>query len=197
MDSLTNLIYEYGMAAMFIIILLEYACFPVSSEIVLPLSGAIASLQHIPFYVILPASVLAGIIGTGFCYLIGRIGGNSILEYIMRKFPKTRNGILISTSKFKQYGSFAVCFGRIIPICRTYIAFIAGAAGQKPVKFFSFSLFGIAIWNTVLIGIGYFLRENWDKAGMYYEQYKMFLIPLLIVLFILLFLKIKAAKQKG
>ena len=44
MNFIIDLIREYGMTAMFIIILLEYACFPVSSELVLPLSGAVASM---------------------------------------------------------------------------------------------------------------------------------------------------------
>ncbi|MDF2845183.1 MAG: hypothetical protein K0R00_3609, partial [Herbinix sp.] len=43
MNTLTNLISDYGLIAMFIIIMLEYACFPVSSEIVLPFCGAVAS----------------------------------------------------------------------------------------------------------------------------------------------------------
>ena len=57
MDTLLNFLSRYGLAAMFLIILLEYAYFPVSSEIVLPFSGAVASVQSIPFYVILPASI--------------------------------------------------------------------------------------------------------------------------------------------
>lgn len=49
MSYITNFIYEHGLLAMFIIIMLEYACFPVSSEIVLPFSGAFASINSISF----------------------------------------------------------------------------------------------------------------------------------------------------
>lgn len=182
METLLNLLSRYGLGAMFVIILLEYACFPVSSEIVLPFSGAVASLQDIPFFVILPLSVLAGLIGTAFCYLVGRFGGNALLNKIMKKFPKTEKGITSSREKFEKYGVLAVCVGRLIPICRTYIAFIAGAAGQKPATFFASSAIGITVWNTVLIGLGYTLRENWAEVSAAYTKYKDVLIPLVLIL---------------
>ena len=84
MNFITNLISEYGLVAIFIIILLEYACFPVSSEIVLPFSGAVASANHTNFLVILPLSIIAGLIGTGICFVIGWFGGGAILHMLTR-----------------------------------------------------------------------------------------------------------------
>ncbi|BCN31999.1 DedA family protein [Anaeromicropila herbilytica] len=195
MQSIIDLIYEYGLPSMFVIILLEYACFPVSSEIVLPFSGAIASTQNIRFTVILFASVIAGILGTCICYSIGRYGGSPILERIKRKFPKSKKPIDTSLEKFNQYGSFAVCFGRVIPLCRTYIAFVAGAAKQNIITFLVSSLIGITVWNTILIGLGYTLRENWSNVGSYYHEYKAIFIPLIAFLIIILILRKKFFKK--
>ncbi len=194
MSYFTNLIYEYGILAMFIIILIEYACFPISSEIVLPFSGAVASLQHVNYFVILLLSVVAGLIGTSFCYGIGRYGGSALIDKIIKKFPKTQKGILSSQTKFQQYGSIAVCFGRLIPICRTYIAFIAGAAGQSPLIFLGSSFFGITLWNAILIGLGYLLRENWAQVGLYYTRYKDILMPLLIFIGLVILVKVRKKK---
>lgn len=194
MSIFTNLIYKYGIIAMFFIILIEYACFPISSEIVLPFSGAVASLQHVNYFVILPLSVLAGLIGTSFCYAIGRLGGATLLDKIIRKFPKSEKGINSSREKFQRYGGLAVCFGRLIPICRTYIAFIAGAASQKYVTYFISSFIGITIWNAILIGLGYFLREKWSIVEVYYGRYKDVIQPLF--LFIVLTIIVKVRKKK-
>lgn len=180
MSYFTNLIYEYGLFAMFLIILIEYACFPISSEIVLPFSGAVASLQHVNYLTILSLSVAAGLIGTSFCYGIGRLGGGALINGLIKKFPKSEKGIMASQEKFNQYGNLAVCFGRLIPICRTYIAFIAGAAGQKVTTYLLSSFAGITIWNAILIGLGYMLRENWHTAGVYYTRYKDIILPLLV-----------------
>lgn len=181
MNHIIKFIYTNGLWAMFTVILLEYACFPVSSEIVLPFSGAFASVKDIPFLIMLTASVTAGIIGTSFCYLIGRVGGDKILHKIMTKFPSTKKSIEASYQRFEQYGTYIVCFGRMIPIIRTYIAFVAGAVKQSYLTFFLYSVLGITVWNATLIGIGYVLRDNWTKAITYYERYKNIIIPVLLL----------------
>jgi membrane protein DedA with SNARE-associated domain len=194
MSFFTNLIYKYGVIAMFFIILIEYACFPISSEIVLPFSGAVASIQGIHFFTIVPASVVAGIIGTSFCYFVGRMGGKKLLDKIMKKFPKSQNGIKSSMEKFQRYGSFALFFGRLIPLVRTYIAFVAGAANLNYPSFLFSSLIGITIWNTLLIGLGYSLREKWDVVGVHYGKYKEIVLPLLLLT--ALYIIVKARRRK-
>lgn len=186
MDILKHLINEYGVMAMFLIILLEYACFPVSSEIVLPFSGAVASMNQTPFLVILPLSILAGLIGTGLCYIVGWYGGGILLQKLTTKFPKTKKGIDSSYAKFNEHGAYAVCIGRVIPLIRTYIALIAGATKLNPITYFSASLLGITVWNTILIGLGYSLRENHSLVASYYNRYKHNLVPIGILCLICL-----------
>lgn len=195
MNYFINLIYEHGVWAMFFIILIEYACFPISSEIVLPFSGAVASAQNVNYFVILFLSIIAGIIGTTFCFCIGRFGGTALIETIIRKFPKAEHGLKSSQDKFKKYGGFAVCFGRLIPLCRTYIAFIAGASGQNPTIYIFSSLVGISIWNAILIGLGYIMRENWGQTLEYYNRYKDVITPLLALTILFVISHIRSKKE--
>lgn len=190
MNLFTNYINDYGLIALFIIILLEYACFPVSSEIVLPFAGAISSMQHIKFPVILLLSILAGLIGTGICYTVGWFGGGAILDIITRKFPKANRGIASATAKFNENGAYAVCISRVIPLIRTYIALVAGAARLNPVTYFTASALGITLWNTLLIGLGYTLQSNYSKVAGYYSQYKNNLRPVAIIFSIILLVNI-------
>lgn len=190
MNLLLNLIKEYGLIAMFLIIMLEYACFPVSSEIVLPFSGAVASINQTSFLVILPLSIVAGLIGTGICFTIGWFGGGAILSAIKKRFPKSEKGINSAYEKFSTYGASAVCLGRVIPLIRTYIALVAGAAKLNPVTYFTASALGITIWNTLLIGLGYTLRENYKMVGEYYARYKHNLIPVFLICLIALIVNI-------
>ena len=63
MDSaMITFLSQYGLLAIFIIITLEYACFPISSEVVLPVSGLIAAQLHHKITVVILISVVAGII---------------------------------------------------------------------------------------------------------------------------------------
>lgn len=195
MSYFTNLIYEYGLLAMFFIILIEYACFPISSEIVLPFSGAIASFQQISFLTILPLSVLAGLLGTSFCYCLGRFGGDTAIEAIKLRFPKSVKPIDSSYDYFNRHGALAVCIGRVIPLCRTYIAFFAGSTKQKFTVFLTSSFIGITVWNCILIGLGYLLREKWTLVGGYYDQYKSIILPIGLFFFIIIIFHIKAEKK--
>jgi len=186
METILSLFDRYGIFAMILIIFLEYACFPISSELVLPFSGAIARAEDISFFLLLPLSVLAGLLGTGLCYLVGRLGGEAVLTKIRERFPKTQKAIDASRAKFTKYGAGAVCIGRVIPLCRTYIAFVAGAVGQSPSVYFPYSLLGITIWNSALLSFGYFLQDNWGAVSGYYARYKQYLIPALIVAILLI-----------
>lgn len=181
MDFITNFINDYGLLAMFLIIMLEYACFPVSSEIVLPFSGAFASANNINYFVLLPLSIIAGLIGTGFCFFVGWYGGGAILQAITRKFPKSKKGLDAANQKFIEHGAAAVCLGRVIPLIRTYIALIAGASKLNPVTYFAASALGITVWNTLLIGLGYILHENYQFVAIYYERYKHNLVPVALI----------------
>lgn len=189
MEFLTPLFEQYGLLGLCVMILLEYACFPISSEIVLPFCGAFAKSYGISFFLLIPGSVAAGMLGTSFCYLIGRLGGVKVLTFLKTRFPKTKKGIEASEEKMERFGALAVCFGRVIPLCRTYIAFIAGSVKQPYSQFFSYSLFGITVWNCILIGLGYLLKSNWNEVQRYYEEYKTILVITAVILIFLCFIR--------
>ncbi|MBR3772580.1 MAG: DedA family protein [Clostridium sp.] len=181
MDALINFIYEYGMLAMFILILLEYACFPVSSEIVLPLSGAVAASQGIQYLFILPASIIAGILGTSICFFIGKKGGKVAILKIERKFPNSQKAFDRCYQRFQKQGVIFVCVSRVIPLCRTYVAFVAGAMNLSYGSFTIASLAGISVWNALLIGLGYMLGNNWGIVTNYYAKYKHVIIIAVVI----------------
>ena len=176
MELLTSLFQDYGLPGLCLMIFLEYACFPISSEILLPFCGAFAKSFGISFFLLIPGSVLSGLLGTSVCYFIGRIGGTKLLSFIKKRFPKTQKALNASEEHMERYGSLAVCFGLVIPLCRTYISFIAGGMKQPYRQFLIYSFFGITIWNCLLISLGYLLKSNWDEVQRYYEEYKLILL---------------------
>lgn len=180
MSQITHFLQQYGLFAVLLCILLEYGCFPVSSEILLPLAGSMAELWKVPFSLMVFLSVIAGLLGTSFCYAVGRLGGKPALNHISKRFPKTKKPLRASIKIFERFGIRAVAIGRVIPLCRTYIAFIAGISNQSYPKFLFGSAIGITIWNTVLIGLGYFLKDNWNIVQTFYGQYKQYILLALI-----------------
>lgn len=197
MELLTSLFKKYGLLGLCLMILLEYACFPISSEIVLPFCGAFAKYYNISFFVLIPGSVFAGLLGTSFCYLVGRIGGTRVLSFLKTRFPKTQKGIAASEEKMERYGALAVCFGRVIPLCRTYIAFLAGSVKQPFGQFLTYSFFGIAVWNCLLISLGYLLKSNWKEVQRYYEEYKLLFVATAVLVILLFFIRKWLLRQKS
>ena len=179
MEFMMQAIQDYGLIAVFVLILLEYACFPLPSEVVLPFSGAVASQSGWGFLSILLFSILAGVLGALVCYLIGYFGGYPLVEKIKKKFPKSRKGLEASQQKYEKYAVLSVGLGRLIPLCRTYISFIAGISRQNLGSYLVSTAVGVAICNSVLIGLGFLCAENWNIVTKYYDEYKLILIPVL------------------
>ena len=193
--AILQLIDSYGLAAVFLAILLEYACFPVPSEIVLPFAGAFASLRGIAFWQILLLSMAAGLGGCTVCYLAGRFG-DRLLDRLGRRFPRLREGLDASRRWFDRYGGLSVMFGRVLPICRTYISLIAGLSRQNPVKFLAYSAVGIAAWNTVLVWLGFRLAADWGSITIMVRKYTYFLLPVVLVLIYAVVCRIRSGAGK-
>lgn len=103
MDWIESFLQNYGIWAMFVLIMLEYACFPVSSEIILPLAGVMAAGQGLFFPYLVLFATGAGLIGTLIPYGIGRFGGSPLLERIMKRFSSMEKPILTSYRVFGNH----------------------------------------------------------------------------------------------
>ena len=55
---------------------------------------------------------------------------------------------------FEQYGGKAVILGRFVPIVRTFVPFVAGAAQMKSASFGFYNLVGAAGWVILCVGAG-------------------------------------------
>ena len=55
---------------------------------------------------------------------------------------------------FEKYGGKAVVLGRFVPIVRTFVPFVAGAAQMSPASFVLYNLVGAAAWVVLCIGAG-------------------------------------------
>ncbi len=196
MDQLLQWIESYGTPAIILLIALEYACFPISSELVLPFAGAFGAGIGISLPLLILYSSAAGLAGTSLTYAIGRYGGSPLLEKIMVRFPSSKKPILASYRTFGDRGRLAVCVGRIIPICRTYIAFVAGACGQSYPAYVIFSSIGITIWNTLLICLGYYFYNYRNIFFYYFDKYKTFILIIGLLLILLLLFSRKTETEE-
>lgn len=176
-----NLVGQLGYTGVFIVIGLEYGCFPLPSEVVLPFVGMSIPITHLSFFWTFIVSILAGLTGSTICYLIGRIGGQALFNKWQSRSASLDRATTKLSTWFENYGRLAVMFSRVIPLTRTYISLFAGLYAMNYIEFLLYSATGIAIWNLVLMSLGYYLGNNWELIQTILNTYSNIAIILLAI----------------
>jgi membrane-associated protein len=122
------------------------------------LSAQEDGLNPLVCYVLL---VTAAFTGNAVNYTIGRTIGPKVFSArdsrgISHKLLN-RQHLERAHAFFEQYGGKALILGRFVPIVRTFVPFVAGAAQMSSASFVFFNLVGALAWVTLCLGAGYFL----------------------------------------
>ena len=152
---------QYGPIAIFVIVLLEYMNLPgFPAGVIMPLAGVFASQGRISFLETMVITVLAGLTGSILLYGLGRYGGNFFLEKYYKHFPKQKDTIEKNISYLRERGCVGVFVSKLIPMVRTLISIPAGVIRMKFGEYCVSSTLGVAIWNFVFVGAGYFFGDT-------------------------------------
>ena len=195
---LINLVSAWGYIAIFVTMVGESAGLPISSEIVVPLGGALAFLGKlglgpsvVELILVVVISSLANLTGSLIAfYLTRRFGEAVVLSRFGRWMGLSKGHLRLANRFFDRWGLWAVFLGRLVPIVRTYISFPAGLSKISYVKFIAVSLLGAIPWNLGLAYAGYLL-------GQHYQQVATTLGPIAIPMAIVVVLILAAAWWYG
>ncbi|MGL5677554.1 MAG: DedA family protein [Cellulosilyticaceae bacterium] len=180
-DYIMNFAGSLGYFGIIFVTSLEYACFPLPSEVVLPFIGVGIATGTYSFIKAWLASLLGGMFGSLLAYVIGYIGGVPFLNWSKRKFPKTEKTIVALDKWFNRYGSIALMITRVVPLTRTYVSILAGSQKFDLLKFMGYTALGVAAWNTILISLGYFLGDNLHLIEQIISQYSVVVGALILL----------------
>jgi membrane protein DedA with SNARE-associated domain len=183
-QALINLVGTWGLLAIFITMAGESAGLPISSEIVVPLGGALASQGKLNFVLVVFVSSLANLAGSLIAFwLTRRYGERVVLSRAGRRLGMSRGHLRLANRFFGRFGLWAVFIGRLLPIVRTYISFPAGLSKIGYVRFTLATLAGAIPWNLALAYAGLKLGQNYEKVAATMGP---FVIPIAIGVVILL-----------
>lgn len=181
---LIHLVAQGGLIAIFVTMAGESAGLPISSEIVVPLGGALAAQNKLPFIGVVAAASLGNLAGSLIAYLLTRwYGERFILSKAGRWMGLSRGHLLLAHRFFDRFGVWAVFVGRLLPIIRTYISFPAGLSTVRLPLFIVATLLGAIPWNFGLAYAGLKLGQHYEVVGRYLGPIG---IPLAIVVVLLL-----------
>ena len=182
--TLTHLVATYGLLAIFVTMAAESAGIPISSEIVVPLGGALAAQGKLNLVLVVAVSSLANLAGSLVAfYLTRRYGEQVVLSRFGRWLGLSRGHLRLAHRFFGRFGLWAVFVGRLLPIVRTYISFPAGLSRIGYVRFAVATLAGAIPWNFALAYAGYKLGQHYEEVATALGP---FAIPIAIGVLILL-----------
>jgi membrane protein DedA with SNARE-associated domain len=179
---LIQLVSTGGLVAIFLTMAAESAGIPISSEIVVPLGGGLASQGKLSFIGVVIAASAGNLLGSLIAYLLVRRYGEALILGPGRRVGLTAGHLRLAKRFFERWGLFAVFIGRLLPVIRTYISFPAGLSRITILPFILATIAGAIPWNFALAFAGFKLGQNYERVS---NALGPFTLPIAIVVLLL------------
>ena len=113
-------------------------------------AGILAAAGELDIRWLLIFPTLAAIIGDQTGYVIGRKAGAALSD----RYPRFKMHLERAHAFYEKYGAKTIVLARFVPIVRTFVPAVAGAAKMEYRKFVTYNVFGGIVWvfSTTLLG---------------------------------------------
>jgi membrane-associated protein len=116
-------------------------------------TGALCATGVLSTPVAITLLVVAAFVGNAVNYTVGRFIGPRVFAARDSRLLN-REYLDRAHAFFEKYGGKAVILGRFVPIVRTFVPFVAGAAQMSSASFGFFNLIGALGWVVLCVGAG-------------------------------------------
>ncbi|MEA2363398.1 MAG: hypothetical protein QOD71_2543 [Thermoleophilaceae bacterium] len=177
-SHLTSSIAHHGVYAVFALMAVD-ALLPVGGELIMLYAGALSAGaiagQHpvvfgthlatgIESYVVLSlAGSLGYLAGALVGWALGARGGRALIERHGRFLHVGTEAFERAERWFERYGNWAVFFGRLTPVVRSFISVPAGALGSPLGPYVALTLLGSLAWCFGFAAAGWALGDTWES----------------------------------
>lgn len=139
-------------------------------------AGAMAATGALDPWLTAGLLIVAAIAGDSVNYSVGRYAGPKVFsahdyQGFLHKVLN-RDHLDKAHVFFEKHGGMAVASGRFVPIVRTFVPFVAGAASMNRATFLLWNILGAFIWVGVCMGAGYafgnvpVVKDNFSLVAM-------------------------------
>ncbi len=179
---ITHVIDVGGYGGIAVLMGIESACIPLPSEIIMPFAGYIVYLGHLNLYWAATAGAVGCNMGSAVAYWIGARGGRPLVERYGHWVLMSHHDLERMTHYFEKYGSITVLLARMLPVARTFIAFPAGLARMRQLRFHTYTFVGSWPWCFGLAYVGMKLGERWHTDPRFQQAFHRFHLVVELVL---------------
>lgn len=139
-------------------------------------AGALAAVGALDVRLVLVLLVAAAVAGDAVNYSVGRAIGTRVIRRAETD-PRWRRWInpahiAKAHEFFERHGGKAIVLARFMPIIRTFVPFVAGAAEMTYPSFALYNVAGGVAWVAICVGAGYvfgnvpIVRENFTLVAL-------------------------------
>lgn len=200
-DYILNILSKFSYLGIFFLIFIENVFPPIPSELILVFGGFISKSLNLNFLLLVIFATLGSSTGAIILYYAGKKIPLEKMESFLEKKWVKRLGfkpgdIKKSLKYFEKYSTFAVFFGRCVPVVRSLISIPAGMQNMSLRKFLIYTTIGSGIWNTLLIYIGRVTQDKWKEGLLILERYSNRILGLIVLVFVIKFLVKRFLKKR-
>lgn len=200
-DYILNILSKFSYLGIFFLIFIENVFPPIPSELILVFGGFISKSLNLNFLLLVVFATLGSSTGAIILYYAGKkIPLEKMESFLEKKWVKRlgfKSGDIKKSLKyFEKYSTFAVFFGRCVPVVRSLISIPAGMQNMSLRKFLIYTTIGSGIWNTLLIYIGRVTQDKWKEGLLILERYSNRILGLIILAFVIKFLVKRFLKKR-
>lgn len=165
---------------------LENVLPPVPGDVLVAFGGYLAAEQIIGFTPLLLYTTVFSVFGFMTMYAFGAYFGEKIdrqrkrfwmMRYLdIKYFDKVNRWM-------SRWGQGVILSNRFLAGTRSVISIAAGISRTDIKQTIASSFVSSLLWNTLLIGFGWIVNENWRTIGHYLNLYGWTILSLLVILF--------------
>jgi len=113
-------------------------------------AGILAAAGQLDIVWLLVFPTIAAIVGDQTGYVIGRTAGSALSD----RYPKFRKHLERAHDFYEKHGTKTIVIARFVPVIRTFVPAVAGAAKMKYHSFVVYNIVGGTLWvfSTTLLG---------------------------------------------
>jgi membrane protein DedA with SNARE-associated domain len=154
----TELIRQFGVLGVFLLMVPESACVPVPSEVTLLFSGFAVSQGWISFAPAVLAATAGNVVGSLLAY---GLGATQLVNHV----PGARVVLGRFETMIDEQGLRAVFVARLLPLARTFVSLPAGSRRLPLGPFTALTAAGCALWAAAFILIGLLSGTAWAQVS--------------------------------
>lgn len=161
---------------------------PSPSDVLLVFCGTLVGIGTVGFIPMFIAATLGSITGFLSMYWIGHAFGSRLIE--KKKVPfLPLDAVEKVEGWFRRYGYWLIVVNRFLTGTRAVISFFAGVSKLDLTKTTLLCGVSAALWNAIMIWLGYKVGENWQVIEIWLGRYSQIVFGILILVVVVLVIR--------